>query len=144
MTRAFVVERLPRRAPVPPPAALPEPVKSALGSIADDLRHAPRDVFLDRAELVHWLNRLARRVDGVSAMTASTPQRESPLRPRHRHTAIGRAVTPRDIADAVFGTSTPIGPAKPRTITSRKGKPVRVEVRRRRHDVPAQLSIWEA
>ncbi len=106
------------------PRTLPEPVLRALDVIADELRHAPRDVLVDRYELVNWLNRLARRVEGVTAM--KVPMEPQPARP----VSAGCAVPAIKLVDAVFGRPAKVRRTRSRTVTSRKGKQVRVELRR--------------
>ena len=51
-------------------SALSPTAITALESIAAALRDVPRDCIRDPGELVMWLRKLARRVDGVAAMRA--------------------------------------------------------------------------
>jgi len=123
---------------------LPDAVQAMLSAISSNLRDIPRDCLVDRMELMHWLRRMARRVDGVAAMTtlASARDHRTIERPRHRHTDIGRSLTSREVAEAVFGAAKPKSTrTPPRTITTRKGRSVRVETRRRRWKSPAQTEL---
>ncbi len=122
-------------------AGLPPNILSALAAIAQDLRHTPRDCFVDRAELVHWLNRLARRVDGVAAIrTPIAPP--AVRRPPTASAARPRPASARSEAEAVFGKAKPTKSlTAPRTITTRKGRSVRVETRRSRWKSPAQTEL---
>ena len=134
---SMIVERRvssPTTARVP----LPDAVRTVLSAIGDDLRHAPRDCFVDRAELVHWLARMARRIDAAAEMAVQVvPPQGS--RQRVRSTPL-RAATAREVADAVFGVSRPARSTESRTVISRKGRAVRVEIRNR-HDVPEQIRM---
>ncbi len=118
----------PRYRAVPDRVPLPAEGRAALKRIADDLRHMPTECIYDRAELVHWLSRMARRIDAERDRT--TPAALPAARPAQM--AVPRALSARERADAVFKgpvQPTPM-PPKPRSITSRKGRSVRVEVRR--------------
>lgn len=122
----------------PSTVPLPPNVTSALGSIASDLRHLPRDCIMDRAELLHWLNRMARRVDGVAAIrvqAAGSAPKPPPLASASRPARL----SPRDQAEAVFGKAPPTAPSL-RTITS-KGRTVRVETRRARAAGQMELGL---
>ncbi|WP_237479254.1 hypothetical protein [Lichenibacterium dinghuense] len=46
-------------------ASLPRSVRADLSALADALRDLPRDCLADKAELCHWLNGLARRVERI-------------------------------------------------------------------------------
>ena len=54
-------------------SALPPEVARALRLVAAELRNMPRDCTRDREELVHWHNRLARRLEAVVASKSRTP-----------------------------------------------------------------------
>ncbi len=116
------------------PRALPPAALRALDAIAADLRHLPRDCIVDRAELLHWLNRLARRVDGVKGMRV-------PMEPQPAKRApAGLTVPAIKLVDAVFGQPAKARRPRSRTITSRKGKQVGVEVGRQ-FDLPLVIPI---
>ncbi len=139
---SMIVERraFPSTAKVP----LPDAVQAVLQAIGSDLRDIPRDCLMDRMELLHWLRRMARRVDAVAAMTTPANARDHRTieRPRHRHTDIGRSLTSREVAEAVFGKAKPTkSRTAPRTIITRKGRSVQVETRRRRWKSPAQTEL---
>lgn len=109
------------------------PVALALADIVRDMRDVPRDCFMDRAEMIHWLNRMARRVEGVATMKAPTSPRIV-RRPLAIGPAPTRALAAHQQAEVVFG-SAPKSSTKPverRTVTSRKGRAVPVEVRKAR------------
>lgn len=123
---------------------LPDAVQAVLSAIRSDLRDIPRDCIVDRMELLHWLRRMAMRIDGAAAMTTAAGVRDHRTieRTRPRHTDIGRSLTSREVAEAVFGpVEPPSMPVERRTVTGCKGMPVLVEVRRRRHDVAAQFTM---
>lgn len=161
MTRSVEVVRLPRRRlPAPPSAPLPEPVQAALASIAGDLRHLPRDCIGDPGELLMWLRRMAGRVEGVGRMRVPGDGPIFPKRITQGNASDGSALgvisgpktaggfvppcgsdpTSRDLAEAVFGKGPVAGAPGPRTITSRRGRTVRVEVRRAR--AAGQMELW--
>ena len=132
MTRPVVetVRRGGARPVEPPSAPLPAAVLTALAAIAGDLRHIPRDCVVDRAELLHWLRRVANRVDRVATLRVTTPLRR-PVAAMARPAAAPRALSAREQAEAVFGrgpAAARLGPS--RTVLSRKGRAVMVEVRR--------------
>ena len=151
-TRPVEVVRVRSRRPVEPPSApLPTTVLAALASIVRDMRDIPRDCIVDRAELLHWLRRMANRVEGVGRMRVLgvvpiSPKRiihqigngANALNPSSMPKTGGRFALPgssnpipRDLAEAVFGKGPTIVRAPgPRTILSRKGRVVRVEFRR--------------
>ena len=151
-SRPLVVERLPRRASAPPTAPLPEPVLTALAAIVRDMRDVPRDCFRDPAEMLFWLRRMARRVEGVERMRVpAVPPRPSGL---SRLLATPRAVpSARQTAEAVFGIAASTvqpgpgdafsrtGANKTRTVTSRKGRVVPVEIRRARAGGQLELRV---
>lgn len=115
---------------------LPLEVRTALSAIAADLRHMPRCCVYDKAELVCWLSRIARRVEAERDRKVPPPPRH-PIRPAAPH----RVQSIRDRAEAVFKAS-PM-PPKPRTVTSRKGKAVRVETRRSgRFSEQIEMQLW--
>lgn len=136
------VEVIRRRGPrpaEPPSAPLPPTVLSALGAIVRDMRDVPRDCIRDPAELVIWLRRMAGRVEGVGRMrvvgVVSQPVQPVALPPP-------RSATPRDLAEAVFGKGpAPSRAAGLRTIVSRRGQTVRVEVRRARAAGQMELGL---
>ena len=139
--RAPVVEVVRRRCPRPvalPTAPLPPVVLTALAAIVRDMRDVPRDCLRDPAELFHWLRRMANRVEGVGRMRApgTTPRLVRPAGP-----AAARPAIPRDLDEAVFGrvSSSAVTPGT-RTIVSRRGWAVRIEVRRAR--AAGQMEFW--
>ncbi len=127
---APVVEVLRRRGPrpvEPPSAPLPTPVTAALAAIVRDMRDVPRDCLRDPAELFIWLRRMAGRVEGVGRMRMAGAL------------PAARPASPRDLAEAVFGTAPTAGKSQAvarrpavRMVTSRKGRAVPVELRRAR------------
>lgn len=135
----------PRRHSAPERVPLPAETRAALKSISDDLRNMPRDCIGDRAELLFWLNRLARRLDAERDRTAPGPSYGLGAANGSQNSGMGRvsptqsaqrlhaSATARERAEAVFKPETKASsmPPKPRTVVSRKGKKVRVEVRRR-------------
>lgn len=130
----------PRRTSQPELVPLPVPIQIALRSVTSDLRNIPRDCIYDRAELIHWLNRMARRVEGIerTKVPAERPGWNAP-KPAPCHPSL---VTARDAADAVFGTTSRPTARKPpvRTVTSRKGRAVKVETR----NSSRQLTLFAA
>ena len=161
--RAVTPSSSPRRTPSVPTVPLPAEVRTALSGVAAALRDVPRDCILDRAELFHWLRRLARRVDDIrdKPVPAPTTARTSPAAssPMSSLTSPSRVMSARERAEAVFrgasdpstpmaGVASPVtsrraaaeamfrpggtAPPRPRIILSRKGRQVRVEVRRAR------------
>lgn len=145
---------------------LPAEVLKALKAITSEMRNIPRDVIIDRQELIHFMNRMARRVDGVAALrvTLTPPRPKHPPQPaagvpasqvtptgaeragsaRDGHNGHTPSLSGRALAAVVFsgdlrnedtsamGTQivrTPQRREEPRTITSRKGRAVRVETR---------------
>lgn len=119
---------------------LPDAVRTVLSAISDDLRHAPRDCLRDPAELVFWLGNMARRIDAAAEMAVQVASPPVP-RSRVRSTPL-RAATAREVAAGVFDRAPKAGrkPVETRTVTSRKGRVVRVETRRR--SPPGQFELW--
>lgn len=128
-----------RPASTVPGAPLPPAVLSAIAAIVRDMRDVPRDCITDRAELMHWLRRMAARVEGVGRMQAVL----APPRPKRAPAPLpARPATPRDLAEAVFGKgSASARTPGPRTITSRRGRAVRVEVRRAREVGQPEMKV---
>lgn len=108
---------------------LPPLVVAALASASAKLRNVPRCCIHDPAELIHFLRRVANEVDGIKGMTvpAALPAPKA-LPPRTR------LLTAREKAEVVFGkvgqATAPIRPEQ-RNVITRRGRSVRVEVRRR-------------
>lgn len=117
----------PRRPAPVETAPLPAPALAALRAIKTDLQNVPRDCFVDRAEMLFWLRKMARRVEGVEQIRV-TLTRPVPPGPQG---APPRPVAPTDAAVGVFGKACQSAGQKPRrrTITNRKGKLVAVETR---------------
>ena len=150
-----VVEILRRRGPrpvEPPSAPLPPVVLTALAAIVRDMRDVPRDCLLDRAELVHWLRRMAGRVEGVGRMRVpdfeiAQKRKLTRMLVSSPYDAVGKIdksapATPRDLAEAVFGKGSSSTRAQgPRTIVGRRGRVVRVEVRRARAAGQMELGV---
>ena len=104
--RAVTPSSSPRRAPSVPMVPLPAEVRIALSGVAASLREVPRDCIVDKAELFHWLRRLARRVDDIRdrPMPVPTTARTSPaaLSPTSALPSPPRALSAREFAEAVF------------------------------------------
>lgn len=103
----------------PPPsdtAPLPAEVLKALRSIVADMRSIPREVITDRGELIHFLNRMAGRVDGVAklrvAFTPPAPKRLKNLNAGFSGiqdtTAPTSPLSGHALAHAVFGTASTV------------------------------------
>ena len=119
-----------RHAPPVGTDPLPMAVLGALQAIAREMRDVPRDCVVDRAELLHWLRRMANRVDAVSALrvTLAVPK---PKRTLVIPASAEAVLSARDRAEAVFAKEPVVTkPQAPRTILNRKGRVVRVEFRR--------------
>ncbi len=183
---APVVEVFRRRGPrpvEPPSAPLPPAVLAALAAIVRDMRDVPRDCFMDRAEMITWLNRMARRVEGVASMKAPLPALPRPSGLPRTNRGIPAVLTARQaaeaafaspskacavkglgdqtlrstsatiaaghaLAEAVFGSAPTTGKSQAvarrpdtRTIVNRKGRAVRVEVRRARASGQMELGV---
>ena len=117
---------------------LPHGIRVALKRIADELQNMPRECIVDRQELLLWKNRIARRIMGVER-TKVPAERPGWTAPKP---APSRPASARDAADAVFGTTSRATARKPpvRTVTSRKGRAVKVETR----SFGRQMSLFEA
>ena len=85
---------------------LPAEAVLALEAICRDLRDIPRVCLLDRTELLHWLNRMARRIDSAAAIRVPRPE------PTSSKT-----------------TAKALAASAPRLISTRKGRTIRVESR---------------
>lgn len=83
---------------------LPTTIVSALRSIVSDMRDIPRDCIVDRAELLHWLRGLARRVEGIQAMRVPSAEHLRQGRKIHKRQA-DKATTARAAAEALFHTN---------------------------------------
>ena len=120
---------------------LPAVLLDALQAIARELRHVPRDCIVDRAEMLHWLRRLAGRVDGVAALRVALPH-PKPKQPPAGSAGALTSISARDRAEAVFGKA-PSGEkfARPWSITDRKGRRVRVEFRKAQANGQTELSF---
>lgn len=147
----------PRRTPIVEAVPLPAETRRALSGIVKQLRDVPRAIIGDPAEVVHFLGRTARALERLrdQAVTpAPTPGATSsrPAIPSPAPTSPPRALTALERAEAVFrtappptagGTSAPPSAEtvfrstsgtlpRPRIVVDRKGRGVRVEVRRAR------------
>lgn len=146
----------PRRTPTVRTVPLPAEFRTALSGVSAMLRDVPRDCIIDKTELFHWLRRLARRVDDIRDKPMPVPP--TPLRtsaPTSARSAPSRALSVHDEAESMFRASVDLSapssglrPApshhakaqamfrsalpRPRIVLSRKGRQVRVEVRRAR------------
>lgn len=144
----------PRRTPPGPPAAsvLVE-VRAALSGVVKALRNVPRDCIIDRAEMLHFLNRQARALEQVRdralPLSPPTPSRSpTPTTGASGGRPSSPPVSPRDRAEAIFRR--PAEPDRPqmirprtpaRTVLCRKGRQVRVEVRRAREAGQLEMPI---
>lgn len=130
----------PRRSPEPDMVDLPHGIRIALKRIADELQNMPRECIVDRHELLLWKNRIARRIMGVqqTKVPAERPGWNTPTPAPARPSP----ATALEAADAVFGTKSASAARKPpvRTVTSRKGRSVKVETR----SSARQLSLFGA
>ncbi len=75
---------------------------AALAAIVRDMRDVPRDRIVDRAEMIHWLRRMARRVEGVATMrapVAALPRPSGSPEPRRVSPPVQTA---RQAAEAAF------------------------------------------
>ena len=141
----------PRRAPAVPTALLPADTRRDLSAIVQQLRNVPRALIGDPAEVVHFLGRTARALERVRDAPVALPK--SP--PATARTSAPRALSARGHAEAVFRptsevpgpTAAPTSPQvaaetvfrpgaialpRPCIVMDRKGRGVRVEVRRAR------------
>ena len=117
-------------------APVPEPVRAAIAAVVADMRNVPREIIGDSAEVVHFLGRCARRLDGVRAMRVPVPPPPAPKPPSAVLMASAGADA-RTAAEASFSTSTRKSPeaAPPpalrvREVRNRRGRAVRIELRR--------------
>ena len=151
----------PRRAPIAPAVPLPSDTRAALSGIAKALRDVPRECIHDPPELFHWLNRQAMAIERLRDQPMPTPQAITrPPSPVPALPAPPRALSARERAEAIFSTTT--GPTsgmtqaepsppesakgmtmmvipsrsgalpRPWIVMDKKGRGVRVEVRRAR------------
>lgn len=151
----------PRRVPIAPTIPLPADLRATLSMIAKTLRNVPREAIHDPPELFVWLNRQAKALERVRDAPMPAPQpaaRPSALAPTLPTSP--RALSARERAEAVFSTTTEptsgtaqVAPSppesaggmtvmvtplrggalpRPRIVMDRKGRGVRVEVRRAR------------
>ena len=149
----------PRRTPTAPTVPLPAEVRAALSGIVATLRNLPRDCIHDPPELFHFLNRQARALERLrdQPVPVSTPANPRTSVPAPAATSAPRALSARDRAEAVFRSGEPSAgpshqaghesmflpsaPPRPRIIMSRKGRQVRVEVRRARAAGQMELGL---
>ena len=151
----------PRRTPTAPTVPLPAEVRAVLSGIVKTLRNLPRDCIHDPPELFHFLNRQARALERVrdQPVPVSPPTAPRTSVPAPAATSAPRALSARDRAEAVFrGSGDPLADpshqaiaqavfapasvsARPRIIMSRKGRQVRVEVRRARAAGQMELGL---
>ena len=150
----------PRRTPIAPTVPLLAEVRAAISGIVKTLRNVPRDCIHDPPELFHFMNRQARALERVRdqpiPVSPSAATRTSV--PALAATSAPRALSARDRAEAVFrgpgealpdpsqqaaaqGMFLPSGPPRPRIVISRKGRQVRVEVRRPRQAGQMELGL---
>ena len=151
----------PRRVPTAPTVPLPADLRATLSTIATTLRHVPREAIHDPPELFVWLNRLAKALERARDTPMPTPQAAArPSLPVATLPAPPRALSARERAEAMFSTSTAptsettptassplkvvqgmpmmVTPSRggalprPRIVMDKKGRGVRVEVRRAR------------
>ena len=150
----------PRRVPITPTVPLPADLHATLSTIATTMRNVPREAIHDPPELFVWLNRLAKAIERLRDQPMPAPQ--ATARPPSSAPALPtplRALSARERAEAVFSTVPPTtgtppaapSPAesaggmtmmvtpsrgsplpRPRIVMDRKGRGVRVEVRRAR------------
>ncbi len=147
----------PRRTPTAPTVPLPADLRAALSTIAKTLRNVPREAIHDPPELFVWLNRQAKALERARDMPMpasqglarpSSPKSTLPAPPRslsarERAEAVFSGVTvptsgvvqldasPPTSAEAMFRSSVGIL-SRPQIVMDRKGRGVRVEVRRAR------------
>ena len=126
-----------------PSAPLPMTISSVLAAIVRDMRDVPRDCLVDRAELLFWLRRMANRVEGVGRMGVPvSPDLGISRRLAQPAEISAHSSTSRDLVEAVFGKGSRSTRAPgPRTIISRRGQSVRVEVRRARAGGQLELGL---
>ncbi|RYC29540.1 hypothetical protein D3273_23420 [Lichenibacterium minor] len=147
--------------PTIPTALLPADTRRDLSAIAQQLRNVPRALIGDPAEVVHFLGRTARALERVRDMPIALPtlppattRTSAPMpalsSPPRALSALERAEAVFRSAGAVFtpttgGSTGPLSPPvsgsptsgsstlpRPRVVMDRKGRGVRVEVRRAR------------
>lgn len=97
-----LVSRLGAPAPLDDAVALPADAVRVLRLMAAEMRDMPRDCATDRRELVHWLSRLARRLDALADSKAH-PVALAPPFPRSRP-----ETPPAGAAEAVAAIPAPI------------------------------------
>lgn len=146
----------PRRVPITPTVPLPADLRATLSTIATTMRNVPREAIHDPPELFVWLNRLAKAIERLRDQPMPAPQ--ATARPPSSAPALPtppRALSARERAESVFSTVPPtsgmtqVAPSppesaegmfrssgaalpRPRIVMDRKGRGVRVEVRRAR------------
>ncbi len=149
-----------RRTLTIPTVPLPAEVRAALSGIVKTLRNVPRDCIHDPPELFHFLNRQARALERVrdQPVLVSAPTIPRTSVPAPAATSAPRALSARDRAEAVFRSGDPSADpshqavargvfaapgvsTRPRIIMSRKGRQVRVEVRRARAAGQMELGL---
>ncbi len=155
----------PRRLPAVPTASLPADTRRDLSAIVQQLRNVPRALIGDPAEVVHFLGRTARALERVRdtpvPAPTSSPASPRPSGPTPALSSPPRALSVRDRAEAVFsgvsaptpgtpaslataeGVFRPSGAAasRPRIVIDRKGRGVRVEVRRAREAGQMEMPV---
>ena len=150
----------PRRAPNVETTPLPAETRRALSGIVQQLRNVPRNLIGDPAEVVHFLGRTARALERLRDQPVSSSMLAAKaVRPAAEASSLpppSRALSARERAEAVFSdappptsggapaVSSPLTSAdamfrssgsalpRPRIVMDRKGRGVRVEVRRAR------------
>lgn len=136
----------PRRTPTFETVPLPADTRRTLSGIVKQLRDVPRAIIGDPAEVVHFLGRTARALERLrdEPVLVEAPAAQAKPSAILSGASGGRSsappVSPRDHGEAVFSSagaaSTPLMINDPgtsaRTVATRKGRQVRVEVRRAR------------
>ena len=160
----------PRRSPVIPTAMLPADMRRDLSAIVQQLRNVPRTLIGDPAEVVHFLGRTARALERVRdrpialptlppATTRTSAPTPAPPSPPRALSALERAEAVFRSADAAPDPTTgetagPLSPPappsiisrpsalpRPRIVHDRKGRGVRVEVRRAREAGQMEMPV---
>ena len=138
----------PRRGGIAETVPLPAETRTALSAIVKTMRDVPRALIGDPAEVVHFLGRTVRALERLRDQPVSVASASPKLAAATPAPSLARpqATTARQAAEAVFRTpstrpqvtaetlhSESAGAVpRPRIIMDRKGRGVRVEVRRAR------------